>query len=190
MRAMAVVLVLGLGSQVMAQEALKSGPQPGQFLPGAFHPLNVNGVYAGRPHCLVCEHGLKPVVAVFAREHAEKDKPLSILLKQLDELVSKQPGGLLRAFAVFLVEDYGDLDKRRAQAARLQNVIKALDLKSLGVALETSEGPPDYAINKEADVTVLLYYKHKVVANFAFRKDAMTDKDVETILEAARKLGK
>jgi hypothetical protein len=32
---------------------LKSGLQPGEKLPGPFHPLNITGAKAGQKHCLV-----------------------------------------------------------------------------------------------------------------------------------------
>src|SRR6266446_81903 len=66
-----------------AEDKLQSGPRPGEFLPGPFHFLNVNGIHAGSPHCLVCEYGLKPVAAVFVRElptDEEKSKALMNLL--------------------------------------------------------------------------------------------------------------
>jgi hypothetical protein len=47
---LALVLLLG---GAMAADALKSGPQTGERLPGAFHPLNVNGDAAGTKLCLV-----------------------------------------------------------------------------------------------------------------------------------------
>lgn len=40
-------------SMSFAGEALKSGPQPGKNIPGAFHPLNVTGKSAGMKNCLV-----------------------------------------------------------------------------------------------------------------------------------------
>src|SRR5437016_838290 len=68
---------------------LKSGPQPGDLIPDPFHFLNINGAYAGDPHCLVCEYGLKPVAAVFARTLPESGKPIASLLQKLDETVGK-----------------------------------------------------------------------------------------------------
>jgi len=37
----------------IAADDLKSGPQVGQNLPGAFHPLNINGGRSGQKNCLV-----------------------------------------------------------------------------------------------------------------------------------------
>jgi len=47
---LAVTLLAG---SVTAADAVKSGPQPGQKVPGAFHPLNVTGDAAGQKLCLV-----------------------------------------------------------------------------------------------------------------------------------------
>jgi hypothetical protein len=42
-----------LVGSLLAADGLKSGPQPGQNIPGAFHPLNVTGDDAGTKRCLV-----------------------------------------------------------------------------------------------------------------------------------------
>ena len=56
--AAAVVAVLG-GGLVAAD--LKSGPQTGEKVPGAFHPYNVTGEDAGKAACLYCKGGDDPV---------------------------------------------------------------------------------------------------------------------------------
>jgi hypothetical protein len=40
-------------ASVTAGDALKSGPQVGKGIPGAFHPLNCTGANADEKHCLV-----------------------------------------------------------------------------------------------------------------------------------------
>jgi hypothetical protein len=47
---LAVALLVG---SVVAAGSVKSGPQPGTTIPGAFHPLNVNGSAAGTKFCQV-----------------------------------------------------------------------------------------------------------------------------------------
>jgi hypothetical protein len=47
---LAVVLLVG---GVIAADDLKSGPQVGDTIPGAFNPLNVTGDDAGQKRCLV-----------------------------------------------------------------------------------------------------------------------------------------
>ena len=49
-------------------------------------------------------------------------------------------------------------------------------------------GPEKYKINKDTDVTVLLYNRHKVVANFVYAKDKFTDNDVSVIMAAVKKI--
>ena len=48
----ASVAVMLLAGSVIAADALKSGPQPGQFCV-PFEPLNVTGDFAGTRQCLV-----------------------------------------------------------------------------------------------------------------------------------------
>ena len=48
----AVVVVLMVGA-AMAADAVKSGPQVGEDVPGAFNVLNVNGPQAGKSNCQI-----------------------------------------------------------------------------------------------------------------------------------------
>jgi hypothetical protein len=52
-RAGASLAVVLLTCSALAADALESGPQPGQKLPGPFHPLNITGRAAGTKACLV-----------------------------------------------------------------------------------------------------------------------------------------
>ena len=47
---LAVALLVG---GAVAAETLKSGPQPGNPVPGPFNPLNVTGSQAGKKACQV-----------------------------------------------------------------------------------------------------------------------------------------
>ncbi len=47
-----VAALLAFGSAFAADD-LKSGPQPGQYVPGPFNPLHANGPDEGRKLCLV-----------------------------------------------------------------------------------------------------------------------------------------
>ena len=169
-----------------AGDKLKSGPQAGEPIPGPFHFLNINGAYSGDPHCLVCEYGLRPVAAVFARSLPETGKPLANLLQKLDETIGKNQASEFRGFAAFLSQDYAAEDTRKELVQKLENVAK--DLKHVILCLDGADGPEKYNINKDAEVTVILYHKHKVVANFAFEKDKLTDKDVAAIAAALEKM--
>ena len=183
------LLLLGLISSAWAFQSegkLKSGPQPGEFLPGPFHFLNINGTHAGSPHCLVCEYGLKPVVLVFAREIPAENGQLMNLLKKLDETVADHQKAELRSFAVILNKDYNDEAARKKLVQELEG--KATGFKQLVISIGGPDGPENYNLDKDADVTVLLYSKHKVTANFAFAKEKLTEKDVSAILAAVTKM--
>lgn len=180
--------VLLIASTLHAADAPKSGPQPGEYLPGPFHPLNVTKAWAGKFHCLVCEHGVNPVVAVFAREPAAADQPLAQLLKQLDDAVGRHQKAQLGSFAVFLNDEVAKEEPREELVKRLQDLANGLGLKHVTLALDSAAGPKGYQIPKEADVTVLLYVKHKVLANHAFGKDGLTEKDVQAIVAEVEKL--
>src|SRR5437762_882902 len=104
MRRFAVfVLPLCLVIPLYAGDDFKSGLQPGTLLPGSFAPLNLNGKKGkDRPHCLVCEFGLDPVVAVFVREGAEaNDMGLAEFIKKLDEACEKNQDYALHGFVVY-----------------------------------------------------------------------------------------
>ena len=51
-----------------AADELKSGPKPGEAIPGPLQSFNVTGDRADKFHCLVCKYGLGPAVLIFARE--------------------------------------------------------------------------------------------------------------------------
>ena len=70
---------------------------------------------------------------------------------------------------------------RDALAKRLEE--RAEKLKNVVVAYFPSEGPKGYNINPKAEVTVLFYVKHKVLANFAFAEGKMTPDDVSKIIK-------
>jgi hypothetical protein len=192
---------------VFAQEGgatLKSGPQPGALLTTSFHPYNVNGmVGAGRYHCLVCEYKLHPVVMVFARETAKgKDQALNTLLGRLDEVVAKDQEGYLKSFVVFLspgarssatepkIDDADRLvEEASAHAALLDRLqARAKLLKNVVITCYPEGGPKGYDISPKADVTVVLYVKHKVVSNFAFPEGGLDEKGIDRIMQAVNDL--
>jgi hypothetical protein len=49
---------------------------------------------------------------------------------------------------------------------------------------EDVDGPPSYRLSRDADVTVILFVKRKVVADFAFRDGELTEEKVADVLKA------
>jgi len=192
-----VAVALGLGS-LGSQEPFRSGPQAGSVLPKPFDALVINGKVAeGRQHCLVCQNALNPAVLIFAREpDAKTEKPLMRLLEGVDKFLENDPENI-GGFAVFLSPDahssvtdgmaedteklLEEATKRFALVGRL--AARAKPLKHVVVAAYPDEGPKGYNINKDAEVTVLLYDRLRVSDNWAFEKGKMTESDADGILK-------
>jgi hypothetical protein len=181
-----IVLLAACRDGVQAAGELKSGPQPGEAIPGPFHYLNVNGPHVGKPHCLVCEFGLRPSVLVFTREVPADKSSIMDLIQKLEEAVDRQKNAELRAGVVILNDAFMKEQTRKELVRRLESSLR--ELKHALVAVDGPAGPDPYKLNPQADVTVLLYDKQKVVANFASPKDKFTDKDVAGIMAAVNKM--
>jgi hypothetical protein len=163
---------LFMGQAVAAEGALKSGLQPGEKITHIFEPLNVTGEHAGEPYCLICENGLSPVAMIFAREVSE---PLLNLLSRLDAATAHHRQEQMGSFVVFLSDEAGLKEK-------LQRTAKERGLKQIVLAIDAPAGPDGFAVAKDADVTVVLYNEHLVMANHAFRKGELTGAASEKIL--------
>jgi hypothetical protein len=172
------VLALGLSVGVAAE--LKSGPQVGDRLPGAFHPLNVCNVDLpdnnGKKACFVCQYGLSPVALVFTRELNE---PLAALCKQLDASVAKNKE--TKACVLLLTDSEGAEGKLKEWATKH-------GFKNVSFGVDNPAGPTAYKVAKEADVTVILYKQQKIAANHAFKKGEFTEKAVAKIVEDMPKI--
>jgi hypothetical protein len=170
---------------------------PGNDLPGSFHPYNATGPNKGRYHCLVTEHGLDPLVLVFARnlESADANGPVMELLTQLDLLIEKNPKARLAAVAVSLSDALPEVvganvksDEARQQiAGRLENLAGARSLKFVVLTLAGKEDVDKYRLDDTADVTVVLADKYRVVNTYALKKDQV--KVDEILAEVAAKFG-
>jgi hypothetical protein len=167
-----VLIVLATTSVALAAEPLKSGLQPGEKVTAIFEPLNINGEFAGQPHCLVCENGTNPVAMVFAREPSEA---LLKLAARLDAATVKHEKQSLGSFVVLLSEADG-LDERLAAAAKKHRLTKTV------LSIDAPAGPEGFNVSADADVTVVLYREFQIMANHAFRQNELNDKAIERIL--------
>jgi lysophospholipid acyltransferase (LPLAT)-like uncharacterized protein len=156
---LAVLACIGL---VMAGE-VKSGPQVGQGV-GAFHPHNVfnaeSSDLCGKENCIVCQYGSKPVALVFSRSTG---KPVAELIKKLDATVAKAGQEKMGAAVIFLSSEDNIKDT-------VGNMQKELGNKNVSLAVDGPKGPEAYKVSPDADVTVIIYNKKKVLANHSFDK--------------------
>lgn len=173
-----ISLLLQPINRASAADPLKSGLQAGEQITTVFEPLNLNGPRANEPHCLVCENGNSPVAMILARESSE---PLLRLLKKLDAACVRHLRQELGSFAVFL-------DASEPLQEKLRGFAENVKLKKLIIASEAEKQIPEYKVSAEAEVTLLLYTRHQVRANFAFRKGELTDTAIEEIIAALPKI--
>ena len=160
------------------RETVKSGPQLNEDVPGPFHPYNVTGKAAGKKNCLYCQNGNNPVAVVFAREVTPEVKKL---IKKLDQCTAKNNDCRMGSYVVFLSDKEG-LDKQ------LKEMADKIKLEKIVLSIDNPAGPEEYKISKDANVTVLLYTKHIVKANHAFKKGELKDKDIEAIVKELPKI--
>jgi hypothetical protein len=176
---LAGVVALGLVvSASLAGDKLVSGPQPGKKVPGPFHPMNITGDNAGEKYCLYCKNGTNPVAMVFARDTSSS---LTKLIKKIDACTAKNSKCSMGSFVVFLSDSEG-LDKK------LKDMAEKAKIKHTILSIDNPAGPKGYNVNKDADVTVVLYTDHVVKANYAFKKGELKDKDIAKILGDVKKI--
>ncbi len=160
-----------------AADPVQSGLPVGKR-PGPYSFLVATGPQRGQQTCYVCEQheGGKPAAVVFARSLTD---PLGKLLAKLESAGAGKAG-----YKVWMtqVTPTADLDALAAWSQKQ-------GLKGVPVgAFEGADGPPAYRLAADADVTVLLFAKTQVLANFAFRRGELTDKAIADVVAATPKL--
>jgi len=146
--------------------------------PGPYSFLVATGPQRGQQTCFICEQDDKPTAVIFARTLSE---PLGKLVVKLDAEVPKRKDAGFKVWVTQLAAK-ADLDA-------LAKWAKTSAIKNAPVgAFEDVDGPPAYKLDESADVTVLLFAKKKVVANFAFRTGELTDDAIAGIAKELPKL--
>jgi len=176
-RSACLVLVLGLSVAwaAGAEAPCVSGLKPGQR-PGPYSAVVSVGTERGMSHCYICETENRPAVVVFARTLS---KPLGKLVRGLDKTLEAHKSADLRAWVTFLHADQTAFDPEVVAWGRT-HAIRNVPL----AVFEDPDGPPSYRLGRDADVTVLLFVKRKVVRNFAFRAGELTEARIAAVLRA------
>src|SRR5947209_1413777 len=115
---------------------------------------------------------------VFAREVSD---PLTSLVKKIDAATAKNNDNKMGSFVVFCNDD-------EALEKNLKALAEKEKLEHIVLTIDNPQGPSKYKIAKEADVTVVLYTKGEVKANYAFRKGELKDKDIDQIVADISKI--
>ena len=167
---------------VPASAEITSGPQVGDSV-GAYNVTKVagnpdDGFAVGRSGCYRCKTGSKPVVMVFARSADEK---LAKLLKKIEEELEEHQDQKLTSFVNMIGADADSLKQAAEQFAAKHGITRI----AFVVPEEPKDGPSDYKIAPDADVTVVCYKEGKVKANHAFAKDGLSDDKIDAVVKAS-----
>jgi hypothetical protein len=117
------------------------------------------------------------VVCVFARKTTE---PLASLVKQIDKKIGED--SRLKSFVVIMTKD-GEKTTEDLKKLATDASVKNVPLTMIG----EKDGPPDYEISSDADITVLMWNQGAVKVNHAY-KGELTEKEIETVVSSIPKL--
>lgn len=112
---------------------------------------------------------------VFAKK---ADDHLASLAKQLDKLVAENEAKQFRVVLHLLGEDKDELKeaaKKFSEEAKLAKV-------PVTVPSEYENGPANWGLNPQADWTIFMYDKRKVVASHAYASEDVNADAVKAIL--------
>lgn len=165
-------------------------------------------------HCLVCEAGLNPVVAVFTRTEPAAltdDSPLGKLIKALgrptvNDGTTRDPGGFVAkhraanaaAFVIFLTlekpypeDERGDATKglvRQEQAQALKSAAEQLQAPGVPLGLAAAQSPSTQAwkLAPDTETAVVVYNRMKLVNRWNFGPtNPLTDEAITEIIQTA-----
>jgi hypothetical protein len=120
------------------------------------------------------------VVCVFARKTSE---PLASLVKQIDSKIGEN--SRLKSFVVITPkkgDNPADDLKRLATTAGIKHVPLTIG--------ESPDGPPNYEVARDADVTVMMWSGHKVKAARGFKGELTEDNIKDILSDVPKVLGK
>jgi hypothetical protein len=169
-------------ASTVAFAELKSGPQVGEGV-DAYTVTKIagnaeDGITDGQHLCYRCKTGSRPVVMVFARSADEK---LAKMLKKIEEEVEEHQADKLTAFVNMIGADAESLKKASADFVAKHGIKRI----AFVVPDEPKNGPSNYNLSPEADLTVICYKGGMVKANHAFAKGGLTDEKIEAVVEAS-----
>lgn len=176
---LAAAIAMAVSMSAASAAELKSGPQVGDDV-GPYYVTKVagnatDGVEVGKALCYRCKMGSRPVVMIFARK---ADENLTGLVKELDKVVADNTEKKAASFVNMLG---GDAD---AQKAAAEKFITESGTKNIAVVVpnDHENGPSDYKISPDAEVTVLIYKGGVVAANHALAKGALNKDSIKKII--------
>jgi hypothetical protein len=176
-----LVVVTSFASFAVAED-LKSGPAAGDGI-GAFQVLKIggadeDGVEVGKQLCYRCKYGARPQVMVFTRTTGGE---IANLTKELNAAVAANAEKDLTAFVNVMNADTAAAEKAAKELAAAGSA-----KVPVVVPVENENGPANYGINPDAEVTVLIANKMKVVASHGYAPGKFDAAAVKAIVEEVK----
>ncbi|MBX9580747.1 MAG: hypothetical protein K2X87_10605 [Gemmataceae bacterium] len=163
----------------------------------------------GKVHCLVCETGLSPAVAVFVKADPKALGPDSGVVKlaaRLNKLIPQYRADRMAAWVHFLRLDgppkavpvpgadapveldaeYPDDERRDEYAREVRDLAKAADAPNVPFGLAPAKGKmvDAWGIGPDDEVTVILFNRLKVANRWTFKADGPTPAQIDEIAAA------
>lgn len=158
------------------KSGLQSGDKIGAFIVTKCAGADEDGVAVGKELCYRCKYGSRPQVMVFTRTTSGE---VAELAKKLNNAVSENQDKQLSAFINVLGHDKSSAEK---SAKSLASDAKT-DKVPVVVPVENENGPADYGINPDAEVTVIVANRGTVVASEGFGPGKFNKAALSTVLD-------
>lgn len=179
--AVAVAVLAGIAYAADLQSGLQVGAKVGAFDVVKCAGAEGDGVAVSDQLCYRCKYGGRPVVMIFTRK---ADATMAALVSKLNEQVAANSDKQLKAFINLLGSDRAALE---AQAKQFAGQAETSNVPVV-VPVEFQNGPENYGLNPQAEVTVILFNQSTVTANHAFAAGQFNEAAVAAILNDVPKL--
>lgn len=103
------------------------------------------------------------------------------MAKKIDSTTLANKSAKMGSYLILLSDD-DKLEGKIKEFAEKEKIQKTM------LGIDNPAGPEGYDIAKDAEVTVVLYVKKKVVKTFAFKKGEMKEKDIDTIVDSVKEI--
>lgn len=172
----ALVSIPAFAEEPTPLSGLKVGQRP---MPYAF--VLATGPNRGTSFCYICDTADKPAAIIFARSLTD---PLGKLAAKLDRAVTDGIAPDFRAWMTLL-----SVGPQPATEENLANWGRKHGIRQMPLGVfDDDTGPPAYRLNRQVDVTVILFVKQKAVATFAFKTGELNDERIAGVVTALAKL--
>lgn len=168
----------------------------------------------GKIHCLICEYGLAPVVAIFVRselKNLDEQSGLGKLIQGVDNLIPKYASDKLSAFAMYLrldggskivavkkpdgseerlevPKEYPDDENRDSYADEIRAFAAKVQADHVPIGLVPVSSPAirTFGIGERVPITVIIYHRFRIQQRWELAPDDLTDEKIGEILQATK----